>query len=339
MNRKALLAMVFAGGMLNSQLPALSETESKAEGRTESTDSVEQEITNNIDLPPAIRAFILLRFASDYLTNSNRSYVEAKFARMANDRSLNWIFRDPKRAEGIFVAWAEQLASERHCINHDVSAETEAKPPPQSTGVENSALADAAIRKALKQLDNSSETFAKLNIYFIASQLFQKSGNTAGMQECNNVLEEAFKSCEVKASADEAQIKALSSILNSMAYGFIPIHIWDLDLKEKPWERQNEVKPLTEKEFRESKKFKLKSIALVDKLPPDSHVRRKAHRDLVLWYIQLGKNEMAEEEKQVLFELVGTKDDSILYPQQGTCGHLVWWVREGRAGGPFCGMG
>ena len=310
--------------MLNSQLPAL------CESKSESTDSVIQQIANSTQISPEIRAYYLLRLASLYLAGGNRVAVETQFRRVVIEPSKSWLFR----VDDFLVSWADEVASEGRSTNHGSNLKTEAKPDSQSIADENSILANASMQKALMHLDKTSDKFAKLNMYFIAARLFQEMGNTDDMRKCNAVLDDAFQSCEGNTQIDEGQIKAASSVLNSMANGLIPVQIQDL-----PSGQQTPVKPFTEKDFNESEKLKLRAIAMVDRLDVKNHVRRKAHRDLALWYTQLGKMDRAEREKLTLFELVGVKDDSILYPQYAGCGQLVWWQKE-PATLPFvCGMG
>jgi hypothetical protein len=49
--------------------------------------------------------------------------------------------------------------------------------------------------------------------------------------------------------------------------------------------------------------------------------------------------ELAEKEKQILFELVGLHDDTILFPRSVGCGHVVWWEKEPNIFAVECGMG
>jgi len=333
--RKALLAIAFAGGVLNSQLPVLSQPETPSV----TTDSVVQGIENNSNMTAVIRAFYLLRFASLYLTNSNKSAVEAQFAPMAHDKSARWLFSNPRRGDKLYTSWADQLSLEVHSIKQRNDANAKMESNSLSNGIENSELADRVIQKALSHLDKAPEKFAQLNLYYIASLLFEKTGNTAGTKKCKKVLEEAFKACEQNTVVDEDQIKGLSSILNSKANAFVQVQIPDLNPIDNRWNKQKPVKPFTEMEFQESERLKLRSISLVDKLAVTSHIRRKAHRDLALWYMQLGKTELAEKQKEVLYELVGTKDESILYPRSAGCGHLIWWETQKAGFMGACGMG
>ncbi|MBI1268693.1 MAG: hypothetical protein GC193_14825 [Cryomorphaceae bacterium] len=78
---------------------------------------------------------------------------------------------------------------------------------------------------------------------------------------------------------------------------------------------------------------------LADKLAEDSHFRRKAHRDMVLWYQQQGMSKAAQTEKEVLFDLVGIEDDRILYPLRVGCAKLIWWKDDSISETGACGMG
>lgn len=309
--RKALLAIAFAGGILNCSLPAISETDRKTES---DSDSVIRQIANSTIMTPEVRAFYLLKLASVCLAGTKKGAAETQFATVANNQGQNQNAISA-RWETFLIPWAPL-------------------PTFQSTDNETKTFADTATQMAITQLEKSSDKFAKLNMFFIGSQLFQHLGNTDGIRKCNRVLEESFLSCEGNSEIDEEQIRAASSVLNVIANTIVPVRVPQIS----EWERQLQVKPFTEKEFKESELLKLRAIAMVDRLNSQSHVRRKAHRDLSLWYAQLGKNDLAEKEKQILFELVGSKDDSILYPQSAGCGHIVWWETKIK-NSPFCGMG
>jgi hypothetical protein len=168
-------------------------------------------------------------------------------------------------------------------------------------------------------------------LYSIASQLFQRTGNAFEARRCNSIVDDAIQSCEGHLF-DEGDIKAAASILNSRAYGFIPVEI------SEQFRAVNTVN-FTVKEFKESEKLKLRAVAMADRLNETSDLRRRAHRDLSLWYTALGKADKASREKEVLFKLVGVHDDKILYPKAIGCGQLVWWVAEASPMGALCGMG
>ncbi len=337
MRSKALLAIAFAGGILNSQLPALSETESKSE----STDSVTQKLANQPGIATEERAFWLLCLARNYLTNGNKDEIEKRFTTIVKEITTHSHFNSSRYKELVFVNWADMVSSDVQSrnIKNNQNTNAEAKPDSHSVAEENRVLAAKAIHIALSQFDKVTDKFARLNLYFIGARLFQEAKDIVGMRKCDQVLEEALKACEGTSSIDEEQTKAAISILNSMANGLIPVKVPDLNPKDGPLGSQPAIKPFTERDFKESEKLKLRAVAMADRLATTDHQRRKAHRDMSLWYMLLGKKELAEREKQILFELVGCKDDIILYPQRGGCGHLVWWQKERVIATYDCGMG
>jgi len=325
MRKKALLAILFAGSVFSSPLPAI------CDDTVASPASAIQQISNQSEIASEIRAYYLLLLAQEYLAGGDRTAVEARYISELNQQRSRWLMARPERFEFMLTSWANQVSRAVHVsaaesAKHDVN--------PQSVVHKNSILSDQAISAALKLLEPSTDRFAKLNMYFIASCLYQKSGNADGMRNCEKVLTEAFRSCERPSSFNENQIKAASSVLNAMAYGIIPIHIEARPLPSKqPY-------IFAEQDFQESERLKLRAIAMVDRLALTDDLRRRAHRDLVLWYEKLGKEDAAKNQMQVLFELVGCKDESILYPQAGACGHLVWWRKtEKLILSDVCGMG
>ena len=332
------MAIAFAGGILNSQLPALSENKAESKNRVESAESVIQRIKSNTESTPEFRAYNLLLIASRLLEGQRKTEVTAQFNPASTEQS--WHYRRPERWEFFLVSFAQRVATNGDYLNQANQEKAQAYPDSKSIPADNIALADTAIRAALTLLDKSHAKFAKLNLYFIASQLFEKTKNADGMRKCCKVMADAFQSCEGDSPADAEQIKACSSVLNSMAYGLIAVQIPDFNPKDSiAVSNQTQVKPFSDKDFNASEKLKLRALAMVDRLDSNNHVRRKGHRDLALWYIQLGKNELAERQKQTLFELVGFKDDSVLYPQHEGCGSFVWWKKEKLQGGFDCGMG
>ncbi len=280
--RKALLAIAFAGGMLNSQPPALSETE----GTTESTDSIIQKIANDEHMQSDLRAFHLLRLASELTSGYKRTVVDEHFTPVLNEKTRQWTVRNSKQLLSVITSWADRVSSDERTSNFEFNAKTKSKSGSPPIADENNVLANTAIQLSLAQLDKASDKVAKLNLYFIASNLYQKLGNSSGMRQCNKVLDAAFNACLSTSPADQEQITAATSVLNSMAYGWIPINVPDYP---KGLHLHMQAKPFTEKEFRASETLKIKAVAMADRLAANNHLRRKAHRDLVLWYMQLGK--------------------------------------------------
>ena len=333
---KVTLAILFAGGMLNSSAPALSANQSAP------ANSLKLEIANNKQLTPALRAYKMLRFASQRL-GDHRMYTYINSSQMNDPSFINtW--------QSFLISWTNQLSYANHELQADKQSVSNAKSKP--TKKEDEKLAHAAIKEALEELKASSDTFAKLDLYYVASLLYERTGNSSGKAKCNHFLKAAFKSCEETSPADENAINAASTILNASAYEFIQVKIDDQPRTARTLRRQSariSVRPevvmaesFTDSDFKKSEGLKLRAIKMVDRLNSMSHVRRKAHRDLALWYSQLGMTAKSDEQKDILYELVGVKDDSILYPQPGYCGSAdTWWLTSGIGFGTLigCGMG
>ncbi len=330
-NKKALLAIAFAGGVLIAPPPAHSDPDAVLSG------AAIENLASSAKIPSKVRAFYLLSLANSYLMGTNRYTLEAQFERVADELAVGRS-HEIRNADAHLVSWCERLS----LPSTAPQAMTAAAKHNQVTATiphENSVLANKALFAALGQIDLTSEIFEKFNMYYIATRLFQKNGNTVGAEKCSKILQEFVHSTESNKTANYEQIRAAASILNLMAYGLVPVDIPDL-IQQNSLKNQPPVSPsITEKDFTQSENLKLRAVALVDCLSHENDLRRKTHRNLSLWYAQLGKNSKAEKEKQILFELVGCHDDIILYAQPGTCGHLVWWQKVTVKNDMSCGMG
>lgn len=321
MRREAFLAIFFVGGLLNSQLPAISKNQG------EIGDSVVHGIAGNTKLDPAMRAFYLLKLANSYL-EKGKSAADEQYGPLVNQAPGGGFWRWQTQ----LVDWAEQV------VHSGAPTEPiDRKTKPHHTSKENVALANEAITEALAQLDTGGNKFATMNLYFIASRLLRKADNEDTAQRYEDNLERVFQSCERKSPIDEQEIGAASSVLNLMAYAFIPVAI--PEWAGSPSKQATQVKAFTEEDYKESQKLKLRAVALADRLPASSDVRRRAHRDLALWYMQLGKRDLAEEQKKILFKLIGSSDQRLLYPTSVFCGHAIWWEVNSAKRKDFCGMG
>ncbi|MBP9092269.1 hypothetical protein KBI23_14670 [bacterium] len=327
---KALLAVAFAGSMLTSQLPALCQQPPADPSSASFSSSMIEVIATNAISTPEEKAYYLLQLAHSYLSGSNptnfETYIKARLGPTGNCRPLyGW-----GRGEHPLVS----LANDVSVLSHSAASTAQFGAGLKRFPVESRAVTDKAVEAAIAQLGQGFKNPEALNMYLIASCLSQITGNTLNEQKCNKVLNEAIQACEADNVVDSVQIKIVSSILNSMAYGLVPIRIPD-------YQEQSPVKVPTfgMKDVDECERLKLRATAILDRLPTTDQARRKAHRDLSLWYSYFGKCEESLKEKQELFNLVGVKDDRILYPQSGACGHLVWWSAEKLGHTGSCGMG
>lgn len=313
-----MLAVLFATGVLNVQLPAV------ATDTAGTVDGLIQYLATVPEAPARYRAYHLLNLANALSGGATESYVLAQFSDSAIRTMPGW---RPETWQSSLQAFVESCA-----MRAAYTADT--RPPDDK----EKALALSAIDKALMIANESSDKFSRPHFYLMAALLYQKLGCTQQQNDCYAVLAKTFSDCEHNPSADPDEIKAAASVLNIMALRSIPLKIDVYKRAVTP-----AVAPYSDEDFAASEKLKLRAAAIVDRLPADEDVRRRVHRDLALWYKLLGKNDRFEEQKQILFQLVGTTDERILYPTGGACGRLTWWATESAKMGLLfhatCGMG
>lgn len=313
MRKKAVLAIAFASGLIGPLPPAIAKETIKYKS------AVEQFATSTMNSPEQ-RAYQLLQLSMRCLDGADCASVEAEFDGRANQKGLPWA---EDSLERFIIAIAEHQASKAR------AGATRIRPD------ENS-LANSAIKEALNQVGKSKLFYPRLSFTFIAACLYRRLGNAAGEQECNKLLDTAVRESETTSSLSAAQAKAALALQDFRAFAIIP-----LSIPNHPRFQLEEPKigKHTEADFKAAEKIKLQGVAIADKLPADEHVRRKAHRDLALWYEGLGKRQLAEKEKLALYKLVGFQDEKVLTPQIVGCGDLLWWKKEAPNMTYDCGRG
>lgn len=314
---KALLSVVFAGSMLTAQLPALSQAPRLASA------SMIDFISKSSPMPREEKAYRLLQLADIYISGIPSTVWEESVRTSAGEPDSIREIQLLLRRENYLLSWADTVSLHSYYCGSTALSEAGRK----KISIEHRVVADNAIRAAIEQLDQGSKKVESLNMYLVASGLSRITGNTRNEKKCTKVLNEAIQACVDNKTVDSAQIKVISSILDSMAYGLIPISVEDTQAQSR-WR----LPAFDLKKFDQSERLKLKAAALLDRLPASDHDRRKAHRDLTLWYTQLGKDDKALKEKEELCNLVGVKDDCILYPQSVMHGYPIWWSVAKEAG-------
>jgi hypothetical protein len=289
-----------------------------------------QLIARKADVKPEGRAYYLLRLAEAYLKSDGSETAEAQLTFSFNGTSTFWLERHLNEN---LRRWADQIAAEKILVLQATDSRMKVRSKSKLKGDNYEDPAASAIHQAALLLDETPNRFAKLNLYFIASRLLLKMGKVDESSKYRALVDNEILSCEGSSPTTDKLIIAAASVLNTMAFGIIPVEIPDLA------RLTTQAFSYTEDQFDECEKLKLRAAAIVDRLDVENHVRRKVHRDLVIWYTQLGETAKAEEQKQILYKLVGVDDDRILYPHRGACGSLVWWYTGSVSGGGLCGMG
>lgn len=331
---KALLAIAFAGNLLSAFMPALgqqSQTQSLSTTSSPSlpSTSIVEVVAASAQLEPDEKAFFLLQLAHCYITETSTASLEKEFSNKAAHPFVGKPFFLTQKGLKLLAWWAEMVAARSHSAGTITSSGAEVK-----ITTENRTRAEKAIEAAMLQLGTSFTDAQTANLFFVASALSRMTGNLQNEQKCNRILNDAIQACEGSKTVDSSQIKLVAPILNSMACVRIPVRIED-----HPAQYPQQLPSFTTSDFTESEKLKLRALALLDRLPAADQERRKAHRDLSLWYSQLGKEEEALREKQELFNLVGVHDDRIMYPHYAMCGAAIWWTTADLVSSSSCGMG
>jgi hypothetical protein len=264
------------------------------------------------------RAYRLLMRADAYLADEDRAQVEANFP-VASPASLGF----NSRSHELLSQWAKRVSREEFKSNKDAS------------------IAICTINEAVTGLSVSKDLYTRLHMYLVASVLLQKAGDEKDSKKCEEYIEDFIHRCETGKSFDEKQMSVAISLLNSKAYGLVAIDIPDtMPSNSTSLEKVSFPDgPPTFQNLADSEALWLRSATLADRLKPTAHPRRMVHRNLSLWYQMLGKKDQAEQQKQILFSLIGKHDDRLLYPSKGYCGGSAWWIIPSASGNEMCGMG
>lgn len=313
MRKKALLALTIATAILNSSPEAIA---SEKNAPTKSLSASISDFAADKQMAPEYRAQQLIGFASHLLRGESSAYVENMLSRKKASRSGTSL----DEGSNSLIGWSRSTSQYVKAGSMMNSKLTD----------EQKALAELATAEATK-LAAVSQLKHALPLEFAIASLLKRLDKPDELESCNGRIEKLVTRCEKEKKLDPAEIKAAAAVLN---YGAGSAEAASLgDDGSKTFSKMTEVK------FRENESRRRRAIALLDKLPSSDHDRRMAHRNLVMMYRAQGDTDAAEKEKQVLFQLVGITDDSILKPTRAGCGHVVWWRTHTVDLGFDCGMG
>lgn len=317
MRKKALAALLFATTSLCQSSAVLAENDTPSAISLQSTISA---FAADRQVRSEFRAYQLLSFARVY----QRGVQESLALDYLNPKRTSLIaFGDDRQGQRNIMVWAARASSKKSRI-----------PRPETEGRSaTDQVVCFALDEAVKLLDKSSDSSLSLPMYFVASELYEQCGETVAADRCGKRLMDYIERCErKKLLVDAKELKTAAGLLTLMAGG-AP--------KERPHGNLDSLFPspvIAEDEFAKLEKLRLRAASLLDRLPYWHHERRMAHRDLVFFYLNQEKTELADQQKQILFNLVGVSDDRILYPS-GFCGPAVWWTVNSSPISGACGTG
>lgn len=305
MRKKALIALAFAGGLANT----FSFTPGIAQNTAKPMDNGPAKHLPQMQNIPEVQALFLLIFANSLLSGSRVEQAEKQYTAASADVSDAWI---PRNRPSLYFSFAEQVSSES--IKEQSALDKKA-----------TKLADQKIEEALSRLENATDAVGKLDLLYAASCLDKQLGNAKRAKSNEDKVDAIIANCENgKNVLDPWQASAAISVLDARAFKIIPIHISDFE----PLTNIRQA-TYTDEQVQEAEKYKLRALAIADRLPTTEHVRRKAHRDMTFWYRILDKPVQGELQMQEVFNLTGSTDEDILNPSKGSSGELVWWTIAG----------
>ena len=317
--QRALMAILVAAGLLSSTQTVYSAPNESAVSERQL--ELVKKIAENRQISPEVRAYFLIRIARSILKGTDEETLEQQYARYVSGSEYS---RFPERLKVGLHYLAGYIAREARSAKENTQEKR---------------TAEAALQQAWPLLETSGKSFISLHLYFMLSCLFQEIGNSAESAKCKQIVDAAISGCESDFNNNANQVEAVVSILNAKSYAIIPVHISDRS-KDPAYKRDlSQSQTDWDVDLCDAEKLRQRALALVDRLPATSHLRRKAHRDMALWYTQLEQEQDAQKEKNALFSLVGIYDDKILYPQSTGCGNVIWWKAETNRPVMLCGLG
>lgn len=317
MRSKTILALAFASGLIYPQVPAHSQNAPEPKFKYAAKLVIKDFVTDSQG-PAELKAYNLLLIARRLLDGADLGTVSSEFSGTAFSNET-WNGEQRRR-------FLNLLAAEQAAKTVDGSSKCE--------GAEERLLANSALEAAIKQLDQSKEPYSRLVMLFITSSMYQRLGDTSGAQQCNTFINKYLSAVKSASSPSVDQISAAIHVLELQAFQKIQLEIPEYLPQPLP-----RLETYSKADYIAAEKLRLEAVLIADKLPASEHVRRKAHRDLALWYTALGKEIQAEKEKQVLYTLVGFKNESLLNPQVAGCGSLAWWLQKPLEMTYDCGRG
>lgn len=315
MKNKALLAIAFAGSLLNNAPAAI------AGDPVVKTDGVEKNIVQSSRIGSRGKALLLLLMAADYLEGIDKVFVQQTYAHEI-DRYPRGFSRG-KRVSNENLA--NYLVLRAHISPSDARRKKSGESKTTTAvSAENQLLANNAIESALWQI-SGADSKDNADLYFVASKLYQKNRNDEGKLHCEKLVTEFLDRSETVEKPKEADLYPGLMVLNTMAYSIVPIDVPPDFAEENSSPIPTPLTGFTQSEISESEKLHLRALAMTDKLDKTSQMRRMAHRNLALWYQSLGRTKEFEHQKSALFALIGVSDDQLLYAQHAGC-CISWWV-------------
>lgn len=274
----------------------------------------------------------LYYLAGLYRQNGLRQKSDAAF------RKFLTLWRQKPQSESeahLLLGWASSLIPERNVFSYPrgtPKAEMERdqardKVEHQQDLVKAAKIADDALAMANRMAPASEE---KVNVLFSAISVYDGTGNNAKKQALIADLDQTFASLEANPKLAATQIKSTAPHLNALADLYAPMLSWRRSMNQAPVRTvtttvSDHSYSVTQRNFDIAEKYRMRAMALYDRLPQNDGDRIHAQRSIVAWYKLYDKTEKYNKQLCKLGSMLGSNDPKVLFPPPAPC--------------PACGMG
>lgn len=229
----------------------------------------------------------------------------------------------------LLLGWASSMTVERNVFSYPNGTSEEAMERDQARDkiehqqdlVKAAKFADDALAMASRMPPTSEE---KIKILFSAASVYENTNNTQKQQQMLSQLDRTFRAMEQDKSLSRDRIIFLADQLVAMSDIYSPMHTWRQTMMQKPVGLLPDSTPkdtygVRERDFKIGEAYRLRAMAQFERLPARDPNRIHAQRGLVAWYRLYGQNQKYKAQLQKLENLVGSKEQNVLFPPPAPC--------------------
>lgn len=268
----------------------------------------------------------LYYLAGLYRENGMRSKADATFQKFLT------LWRKKPHAESepsLLLGWANSLTVERHVFSYPNGTSQEQKERDQARDhaehqqdlLRAAKIADDALAMAGRMEPTSQ---GKIDVIFSAISVYESTGNKAKKQRLISELDKTLASQEQNPNLTAKQLKEVATHLGALSELFAPMPFWRQSMNQPPVRMvSNQVSDhsysVSQQNFSAAEKYRLRAMALYDRLPTKDGDRIFAQRNLAAWYKLHGQTDKYNRQLCKLGALLGSNDHNVLFPPPAPC--------------------
>ncbi len=235
----------------------------------------------------------------------------------------------PESEASLLLGWASTLTEERREFSYPKGTSEKVMELDQERDevehrqdlVKAAKIADDALAMASRMAPTSNE---KINVIFSAISVYESTGNKAKKQRLISELDKTLAAQEQNPNLTAKQLKEVAAHLNSLAELFAPMPFWRQAMNQAPVRMvSNQVSDhsysISQQNFNAAEKYRLRAMALYDRLPAKDADRIFAQRNLVAWYKLHAQTDKYNRQLCKLGALLGSNDPNVLFPPPAVC--------------------